>query len=626
MQKIFMLFILLLFITSSAFANHDSQRVDNFESLPDSNNRTFRTDSRNMWEHEDARRAGRYHSNFVYSGGTHPVAATLTTQAFATEAFVPEHLNQSAIAITYAAIANDVCWTIVSSDNNGITGWTRVGTTAYYYQCEGDTTPNIPDLPTNSAWLMRVTVTSNAITVVVDMRSFDGRPFRTLNPRMPIFGGVCNGVANDASALTSIFSAASTTGSGTIIEIPGICRTDVTLTIPAELTIRGANRTTSRIDLTTTTNSQVLLHASDRTTIEHMTLRVNGNDQIALSLLNTQEVTLNSVIVTSAITGAGVGVHIRSTVGAGSYNGNIKSSQFEGLLIGLRLGLSTDTIGANVWTLSGNKFTSNNTGLLVEEATGVTIVGGEFESNTAFGIDASSTTGSVCANINIFGTYFEANTTNHIRTSSLCSNWIAIGFITVGGSYSDPSGIITWYGDNSGNPNTIFRKNGWSLRNGQLNIARTQSNARKFMISGSRTLIDAGVAASGGLLDVILSSIAGEDDAVSIRIEYAVTSTTGASRSIETGTVDVSVVQDTGANVGCLATKAHSNQRIAAGMATYVITIGQSTGTNTCTVTMTAETNVNVNSEVHFTAWILFAARSSGSASINLVSGVTDGS
>lgn len=152
------------------FASHSTLRVDPFNTLPDSNTGAFRTNSQTYWEHESAQILGRYAVPFVFSGGLHGTSSTLVSAIFATEAYVPERVNQTGTAITYAAVATDTCWTIVSSDNNGITGWTRVGTTAYYYQCEGDGTPNQPLLPLNSAWLMQITVTGSALTTVADLR------------------------------------------------------------------------------------------------------------------------------------------------------------------------------------------------------------------------------------------------------------------------------------------------------------------------------------------------------------------------------------------------------------------------------------------------------------------------
>lgn len=160
----------LLLLPSLAWPDHGALRNDTFNTVPDSNTATFRATSQTMWEHEQAQREGRYLAPFIHTGGLHGTSASLTSPAFATEAFVPERVNQTATAITYAAIANDVCWVILSSDTDGITGWTRVGVTAYYYQCEGDTTPNEPLLPPNSAPLMRIETSGSAITTVIDLR------------------------------------------------------------------------------------------------------------------------------------------------------------------------------------------------------------------------------------------------------------------------------------------------------------------------------------------------------------------------------------------------------------------------------------------------------------------------
>lgn len=125
------------------------------------------------WQlYEDASTRGRMFGNFVYSGGTHATSASLTSAAFATEAFVPERVLQSSTAITYPALAADICYTLISSDTDGITGWTRVGTTAYYVLCQGNTTalPQ-PTTPPNSIMLMRVDVTGSALATVTSLKA-----------------------------------------------------------------------------------------------------------------------------------------------------------------------------------------------------------------------------------------------------------------------------------------------------------------------------------------------------------------------------------------------------------------------------------------------------------------------
>ena len=170
---LFLVFALLA-LPLPAYANHGALRVNPFNTNPINTSGqpggSFATQLREALDHEIAQQGEEHDSPFVFSGGLHGTAGGLTSAAFATVAYVPERVNQTATAITYAAIANDVCWTIISSDTNGIAGWSRVGSTAYYYQCEGDTTPTEPTLPPNRAFLMMVQITASTITTVNDRR------------------------------------------------------------------------------------------------------------------------------------------------------------------------------------------------------------------------------------------------------------------------------------------------------------------------------------------------------------------------------------------------------------------------------------------------------------------------
>lgn len=171
-------------------------------------------------------------SNYVRSGGLHGTSGSMTSPSFATRAWVSgRDINEPSTTITYAAAANDVCWTIISSDTDGITGWTRVGTTAYYDQCEGDTTPNQPTLPANSSWLMRITITGSVIASVRDLRTT--LPIRCTSPEIsrlynvacPPFNGVLDGITDDTTALTSALAAATAAGGGEVIIPYGSLRT-----------------------------------------------------------------------------------------------------------------------------------------------------------------------------------------------------------------------------------------------------------------------------------------------------------------------------------------------------------------------------------------------------------------
>ena len=199
-------FFLLTVYAPHGWANHGALRVNPFNTNPvDSSGHMTSSSSgqfREYLDHEIAQHAGRYSSSYVHSGGLHGTSSTLTSAIFATEAFTPERVNQTGSAIAYAAIANDVCWTIISSDNNGITGWTRVGsgsTGAYYYQCEGDTTPNKPALPPNSAWLSQSLIASNAIATVIDMRESNSRGNGTFNVKDPLWGCIGDGITDDTA-------------------------------------------------------------------------------------------------------------------------------------------------------------------------------------------------------------------------------------------------------------------------------------------------------------------------------------------------------------------------------------------------------------------------------------------
>ena len=169
MSNVLLFLIVLLLSLGSVYADDGVLRNDMFNTLPDSDIATFRTNSRTVWDHENAQREARFLGPFVVSGGLHGTSSTLTTAAFPTEAFVPERINQTVTAITYVAVASDTCWLIISADNDGITGWNREETTAYYHRCAASTTQ--PTLPPNSAWLLQVAISAaSTISAVTDER------------------------------------------------------------------------------------------------------------------------------------------------------------------------------------------------------------------------------------------------------------------------------------------------------------------------------------------------------------------------------------------------------------------------------------------------------------------------
>ena len=175
-MKILLRFFLLCVLAVPVDANHLSLRVDPFNPNPIGSSGqpsgSFSTRLRESLDHETAQLIGGVIPNYVISGGLHPISASLTTSAFATEARVPERIDQLSNTVTYITVVNQSCWLIISADNNGIVGWNRQGTTAYYHLCAA----SIPALPPNSLWLAEVAVTgcpgACAVTTVTDRRKF----------------------------------------------------------------------------------------------------------------------------------------------------------------------------------------------------------------------------------------------------------------------------------------------------------------------------------------------------------------------------------------------------------------------------------------------------------------------
>ena len=250
LKHFFTAIMLICMLPMYVTANHGALRDDPFNTLPDSNTRTFRTEGRTYWEHEQSQRMGQFFKPFVYSGGLHEASvSSLTTAVFATVAYVPERVSQSAVAITYDSIAGGFCFTIISSDNNGITGWTRVTTgtpavgTAYYFQCVASEVR--PTLPDNSAWLMDVRLGAGgaSITSVVDLRSLNpmlrGLHFGSLS--IMAEGASGNGITDDTKAVQDTIAKSCTypmvmgirgsVGIPIIVE-PGTYRITAKLTVP----------------------------------------------------------------------------------------------------------------------------------------------------------------------------------------------------------------------------------------------------------------------------------------------------------------------------------------------------------------------------------------------------------
>lgn len=172
--------------------------------LPDSNQSTFRTQSRAYWKDEIAAIHARYFPNgWIYSGGIHSTSGTMISSAFATEAFtslgrrVTADNASGSVAINYTTagcIAADVAWVMISGMSANSSGnFARVGTSNYFVDCVSVAKPT---LPSDSTWLMQVTITASAIAAVTDLRNF--------NPVIPAFTTAQLPAAGNRGALARV--------------------------------------------------------------------------------------------------------------------------------------------------------------------------------------------------------------------------------------------------------------------------------------------------------------------------------------------------------------------------------------------------------------------------------------
>ena len=220
-------------------------RNDAFNPLPDSNASTFRTQSRDFWSNEDAQREGRHFQPLVYSGGLPVTSASLTLLPVSTEAFVPERINQASTSFVFSTTINNICWGIISSVTTSIIDWTRVGSTAYYYQCQGNTTPLRPTLPANSAFLFYATITgcpgACAVTAINSQRAMSQHAeFHCATPGL--FDQTC--IINAVASLPVGSGSSNLGGGGTILLPNGRIYIASTITLlTSRVTLQGQGGT-----------------------------------------------------------------------------------------------------------------------------------------------------------------------------------------------------------------------------------------------------------------------------------------------------------------------------------------------------------------------------------------------
>ncbi len=186
---------------------------------------SFLVNAQTFWRDELAamhRRLGL--QGCIYAGGLHGTSASKTSSAFATEAFTSLGDRITAdgaggtVAIpygTYGAADNDTCWVIISDqDTSPLGNFVRVGSSNYFVNVVDATQPA---LPSDSCYLMKVTISGAAITGVQDLRVPVSFPqLGMYSVKDPLYGAVGDGVTNDKTAIQNCFDAACYGGNKTV--------------------------------------------------------------------------------------------------------------------------------------------------------------------------------------------------------------------------------------------------------------------------------------------------------------------------------------------------------------------------------------------------------------------------
>lgn len=153
---------------------------------------------------------------WIRSGGVHGTSGTLVSPAFATEGFTSYGNRVTAdgaggsVAIDYGDPnlgvnpSSDTAWVVISAadvDTLPSSNFERVGSSNYYVDAASSVQP---PLPADSAWLMQVTLASNAIAAVQDLR----RPYSWIASRVydatdPLYGAVGRTGSQPVVAMTT---------------------------------------------------------------------------------------------------------------------------------------------------------------------------------------------------------------------------------------------------------------------------------------------------------------------------------------------------------------------------------------------------------------------------------------
>lgn len=243
-------FFLLILLVPSISLGAGNETIN---TMPPNSPNLFYPQAQNMWKNELPNVMKRYvPSDFVHSGGLHGTSGSCTSSSFSLEGFTSNGNRVTAngsggqTSINYGApniganCSNDVCWvaastvaqaTIPSSD------FQRVGTSNLYANCSSD---DEPTWPADTVKLMKVTLSSNAITAVEDLR----RPSSyarngTYDITDPLYGAIADNSTDIAPAATLAIAAAKAQR-GHVITIPkGKYVVNSVIFVDAGVTIQG---------------------------------------------------------------------------------------------------------------------------------------------------------------------------------------------------------------------------------------------------------------------------------------------------------------------------------------------------------------------------------------------------
>jgi hypothetical protein len=251
---------------------------------------------------------------------------------------------------------------------------------------------------------------------------------------------------------------------GIVLFPPRICAIGSTLRVPPYVTLQGQGRLTSRIHLRSKDVNRVAL---DLTGANHVVIRdiaiwVSWEGQIGVDAASAKELIINNVsFVSSQFPGVGQGLylHRKRQDLDGAVFVRVSNSNFENLVVGARVGTSEDaqlftltpedakveeekwiragrpaggpgkpSTSANAARFTDCKFTSNRTGLVIENVNSVDVMNSYFEDNSAYGIATWTDPYSAVYNLLVQGSYFESNKlgsiilTNRVEIATLAFN------------------------------------------------------------------------------------------------------------------------------------------------------------------------------------------------------------